>query len=114
MLQALGPDPQLELRLDALPHEGMLVVEAVLSSTVATTFQLYYELRASTGLCEAQSQTRAIVPGRNRVSLMLPCAVLSGYLRIDPASCEGEYRLSSLWVRSEYATAATPDEAGPE
>lgn len=95
---ATGNDPQ--MLLPAFVQGQKFVIEATLTSPAATTMQIFYLRKGQTSYNEGQSQSAALVPGRNVVYFRFDAPDIIDPLRVDIGATAGDYLIESMVART--------------
>lgn len=93
---ATGADPKLLLPVFAVP--ASLVIKIDITSSVATSLQVFYKTTSQPDYNREQSVKARISEGRQELLLTIPSKNITGSLRLDPGSHPGNYCIHNIEV----------------
>lgn len=101
LLNAAGPDPSLEITLDAATDGDPLLVSLSMVSPQDTEMEIFYTTQESPEFSASRRIQKKIVKGENDLLFRLPHPRTGNRLRFDPGMAAGRYLLRSLVIVRE-------------
>ena len=96
-ITATGDDPQ--VLLPPFIQGRQFIIEATVESPADTVMQIYYLRRGQTAYTDAQSQSAALVKGKNVVYFRFTAPEMIDPLRLDIGAARGDYVVRSMIAR---------------
>jgi hypothetical protein len=102
LLKAFGHDPFVEIAFLHAPKPDCFLVHVEITSSVATTMQLFYTTVKKEVFSPDMVVSKRIKKGYNEFLFRLPHPDILGKIRFDPGMIAGEYTLHSLSIKGEW------------